>query len=860
MLTLILTKLFEISLRASFLILVVLFIRLIFRNLSRNFVCLLWMLVAVRLILPFEITSNFSLQPDTDRVLELAGITSAELSDNSAHNTGTMHSNNSEASSDTAAFEHSGYIATNKHPENTYSDTATITENRQPSTNVQNDQTNKTLPVVNTAAQPIVIQDIFTAIWILGATIILAYGLISYIRIRLLLSDAVHTEKNIWLSNRIDTPFVCGYFKPHIYIPFSVEEAQLPYIIAHESAHIDHFDHFGKLSGFLLLSIYWFNPFIWVAYYCYCKDLELACDERVINTLGNDAKKAYSEALLTCSVSNKALLQSPLSFSELSVKERIINILNYKKPGLWSIIAAILLCIFTAVCFLTDPQTSKNDLNEKIFETDLTETEFTETNVTEQKTNPWASYADQINAFPGEVKQDADGNLIAVMNTADYEAVATTDPDTGAPAYYWREPNAKTYPLEIINETLQDIPARIVSTEEFLNFPYGETLMQQILKLYPHGIYQFILRENGILHVNVGQEDGTFLNLQYLEYKVSEDGQTAVLTDSGFGYYLLQINDVKSLEAFRHSFTGEGHTLPADTSHLPWEWLLTMNGEESDAPDFTFWEKPVAEHLDMYDYFTDYNISGRIFNGFYVYENRDNDKPIYEYRYYDEAGDIVILMKPIGAQYMTTIQYNGKEKEADFPGPFHGGGAGGSYAYPYLTDVTGDGKPELILAYGGGGTGAFTSECYIYQLDTLEQLMINTNIYDITSRLSVTLTEFHPEEGDLHYLLEYNGQIAECNAKFDAESEKHASIMSPGVTLEAAAAYFSYLPFTDLYQSYYAGIDLNPESGKLEASVAFSTNNILPGAFIGELNFSYIFDSASGAFVPNPESVILTGY
>ena len=523
---------------------------------------------------------------------------------------------------------------------------------------------------------------------------------------------------------------------------------------------------------------------------------------------------------------------------------RIFN--HFKKPGFRSITFAIILCIVTAACFLTNPRTSDNDPDVKLAEME----------VSEPDTNLWAAYADQINAFPGKVKQDQNGDLIAVMNAADYEVIATKDPNTGSPAYIWREPTAKTYPLEIVNGTLQDIPARIVNTDEFLSMPYGDALMQQLSKLFPKGIYQFILRENGILHINVGQEDGTFLNLQYLEYIISEDGQTATLQNFGFGYYLLQINDVKSLEAFRNTFTGAGHTLPADTSHLPWDWLLTMNGEENDAPEYTYWERPSVEHLDYYEYFTGYNIENA-FNGFYAYENRENDKLVYEFRYYDEAKDIVIFMEPNGT---TTIRHNDKEITSDFRTIFHSGGAGGSYSFPCLADVTGDDKPELILEYGGGGTGAFTSECYIYQLGTLEQLAIDTNIYDITSRLSVVLTEFLPKEGQLHYLLEYNGQTAECDAKFDKESEKHASIMASDITLEEAETYFSYQPISNLYESNYAGVSLNPQSDKLEGTVAFSCNNVVPWAFIGELHFTYTLDAESRTFIPDPESVILIGY
>ena len=196
MLTLILMKLFEISLHASFLVLAILLIRLIFKKLSRNFVCLLWMLVAVRLVFPFEITSGFSLQPNTDRVLELAGITSAEQSDHPEHITDTALSDNFEFTSGQNFSDTSAHGSTITQPGDTYSDNATVTEDRQPSDNVQNNQTKTTFPIPNTPASTIDIQDILATIWMIGTVIILSYGLISYVRTRQLLSEAV------WLPRR----------------------------------------------------------------------------------------------------------------------------------------------------------------------------------------------------------------------------------------------------------------------------------------------------------------------------------------------------------------------------------------------------------------------------------------------------------------------------------------------------------------------------------------------------------------------------------------------------------------------------------------------------------------------------------
>ena len=155
------------------------------------------------------------------------------------------------------------------------------------------------------------------------------------------------------------SPFVLGVFRPRIYLPFDMDEESLRHVIAHETAHIKRHDHWIKPAGFLLLIVYWFNPLIWLAYSLMCRDIELACDEQAIRTLDEADKKAYSTALLACSVNRRSIAACPLAFGEVGVKQRIKSVLNYKKPAFWIIAAALVSCLVVAVLFMTDPRPEK---------------------------------------------------------------------------------------------------------------------------------------------------------------------------------------------------------------------------------------------------------------------------------------------------------------------------------------------------------------------------------------------------------------------------------------------------------------------------------------------------------------------
>ena len=191
-------------------------------------------------------------------------------------------------------------------------------------------------------------------VWLIGLAGMLLYAAISWLRLKGRLRTAVRLRENIWQSDRVEAPFVLGFFRPRIYLPFSLPESALPSVIAHEQAHIARKDHWFKPLGFAFLAVYWFNPAVWLAYILFCRDMEAACDERVVKTLDPAGRADYSQALLACSLPRRRVAPCPLAFGEVGVKSRVKAVLRYKKPA--ALLLALLLCSITVclTCFAYD--------------------------------------------------------------------------------------------------------------------------------------------------------------------------------------------------------------------------------------------------------------------------------------------------------------------------------------------------------------------------------------------------------------------------------------------------------------------------------------------------------------------------
>ena len=310
-------KLVNMSITASWLILAVIIARLLLKKAPKWITCLLWGLVAVRLVFPFSIESAISLIPSRNETIPL----NIAESPSPAVNSGFPIIDNS------------------VNP--------VISDNLA--------------PAIGDSVNPLqIIIPIIAALWIAGILAMLAYALISYLRLRKSVSASILLRDNIYMCDSVKSPFILGVLKPKIYVPSAMNEEISTHVLRHEAAHIARRDYLWKPFGYLLLSVYWFNPLCWLSYILFCRDIELACDEKVVRYMDKNEKAAYSQALLDCSMPGKAISACPVAFGETGVKTRIRSVLNYKKPAFWIIIVSIILCAVVAVCFLTDPKSKKS--------------------------------------------------------------------------------------------------------------------------------------------------------------------------------------------------------------------------------------------------------------------------------------------------------------------------------------------------------------------------------------------------------------------------------------------------------------------------------------------------------------------
>ncbi len=321
--------LLHMSLAASALVVVVVVLRLLLKRAPKAIHCALWAMVALRLLLPFSVESSFSLIPQDVAEGELL----TEWQDDYVGDVTVIYD-------DSALYQDA--VAAGREPfadgEGGYYVVTAPDRLDAPDT-------------VETAVLPIL-----GWVWLAGCAAMLLYAAVSFFRIRKRVQLSLPLRDNIWRCEAVDSPFILGFFRPNIYLPYHMDEGQAQYVIAHEEAHLRRRDHWWKPLGFLLLAVYWFNPLLWVAYILLCRDIELACDERVIRDMDASAKKAYSEALLSCSLPRHMVAACPLAFGEVGVKKRIASVLHYKKPAFWVLVVAILACVVVAVCFLTSPK------------------------------------------------------------------------------------------------------------------------------------------------------------------------------------------------------------------------------------------------------------------------------------------------------------------------------------------------------------------------------------------------------------------------------------------------------------------------------------------------------------------------
>lgn len=297
----------KLSITASLVAVVVMLLRVGMKKAPKWISVALWAFVGARLIFPFALQSPFSLIPSID----------------------TVTTNHSQTSGTIQVHSDIGLVnyAVNEH----------------------------IAPTENTASA-IGYLDVISALWLAGIIAFLLYGIISYLFVYRKVRTAIPLKDNIYQSENILSPFVIGFFKPRIIVPFNLDEETLHNVIMHENAHLKRKDHIVKPFAYLLVCIHWFNPIIWLSYILLCRDIEVACDEKVIKKLTFSERKNYAMALLNCKVKNTTVAVCPVAFGEVSVKSRIKNTLNYKKPAMGIVIAAVVLTIVASGCLLTNPK------------------------------------------------------------------------------------------------------------------------------------------------------------------------------------------------------------------------------------------------------------------------------------------------------------------------------------------------------------------------------------------------------------------------------------------------------------------------------------------------------------------------
>lgn len=356
----------NLSIVSSFLILAVLPLRFLLRKAPKVVRYVLWAMVALRLAVPYNLESNLSIIPNA-RVFDQNSESSTSYISSSVPDTTQS-------------------IATTQHTD---------------------------------------VYEILGIVWLVGVVLMLIYMIVSIFIVHLMVRERVKYRDNIYRCDHIHSPFVIGVFSPKIYINSAMSDSDAKYIIAHEQMHITHRDHIFKPLGFILLCVYWFNPLCWLSYYLFSKDIELFCDESVIKTLDAQGKKEYSTVLLSCSSKKNIVTACPLAFSENDTKHRVKNVLNYKKPTVYIIIASVVLCAIVLVLFMTNPVSAQEILPD----TAVLETQPPTQAVTEAPTEPPTEKPTQK---PTKKPTETQSVQQSVTQTAQPVATQTVEP-TEAP-------------------------------------------------------------------------------------------------------------------------------------------------------------------------------------------------------------------------------------------------------------------------------------------------------------------------------------------------------------------------------------------------------------------------------------------
>ncbi|MCI7726937.1 MAG: hypothetical protein MSH58_07350 [Clostridiales bacterium] len=391
------------SITAGYLILAVLILRLLLRRVPKDLLLWLWVPVGLRLILPVSLESALSLIPRANPIPLDIVYSPAPAID-------------------------SGIPVIDRAVN------PVITENLT--------------PVVTASVNPMqIVLAIISNLWLAGMVVMLLYAAVSYYRLSRKCAVSMHLQGKLYLCDNIPTPFILGIIRPRIYLPSDMNPESQSYVLKHEAAHLHHRDHWWKPLGFLLLCVYWFQPLVWIAYFLFCRDLEIACDERAIAGMEEGERKAYSYALLSCAAPRRTIAMCPVAFGENSVKSRIKHVLRFQKAGFWVIAAVLVITLIASVCFLTNPKEDEEPLLQTVPDTVPTEA----MEAAEEDYQPLSGYyaytnggltleIDKVSGVKTQTARDSSGEAYeqTILLTEPGTVVSIVDPDMNGEAENWR--------------------------------------------------------------------------------------------------------------------------------------------------------------------------------------------------------------------------------------------------------------------------------------------------------------------------------------------------------------------------------------------------------------------------------------
>lgn len=421
----------NLSTTASLVAVAVLLLRLCMKKAPKWISAALWAFVGARLVFPFALESRFSIIPSID----------------------TFAIQQSPA---TETFRvHTGVNAVN----NTINNHIASTQSSAPVTDVL---------------------QLISVLWVAGIIAFLLYGVLSYLAVYLRVRTAIPLRDNIYQSENVKSPFVLGFVRPRIIVPFNLDDETLNNVILHENAHLKRKDHIVKPFAYLLLCFHWFNPLLWLSYILLCRDIEVACDEKVIKELTFAQRKTYALALLNCKVKNTTVAVCPVAFGEVSVKARIKNTLSYKKPAMWVIVAAVAASIIASGCLLTNPKAEEHYI-ETVISYHSNDSNEVSSIPTEAETIP-ATQNNQVivttpvtNPLPGEARETTAETQALTENFEEYYS---------EPVY--TEAYTEAYISEETNEPAENIPQETEAyeeQEEYYYYEYDDSTEQDYVEL-----------------------------------------------------------------------------------------------------------------------------------------------------------------------------------------------------------------------------------------------------------------------------------------------------------------------------------------------------------------------------------------